>query len=267
MNKKPLEESNSGGLLKSTFFGLLFIIAALMLGWMLFLPLLVTSHIKAHSDFGAEVESLSGNPLAGTINVLDLELTNPEEFEKKDFIKLKEFDLKVKPLSLMGERIEVPRLIIDVDQITIVTNRRGESNIKVFHKRMQGEGSEADTSEEESEPIDFIVNSLKLRIRKIVTADYSKGTEPVIREYDVNIDREFTDVSDPKVIVTPLLADIAAAGLSRYGGDLFGILPESLTGPLGDALGQGGGLLKSVNEKSFEAVKNLFDSVREKDEK
>ncbi len=263
MMNKSLVKSNSGGLLKSAFLGLFFIIAALMLGWMLFLPLLVTSHISANSDFGAEVESLSGNPLAGTVNILDLELTNPEEFEEKDFIKLNEFDLKVKPLSLMGERIEVPRLIIDVDHITIVTNRKGARNVKVFQERMQGEGSD----EGASEPVDFIVNSLKLRVSKVVTADYSKGGDPIVREYYVNIDREFIDVSDPKVIVTPILADIAAAGLSQYGGDLFGMLPESLTGPLGDALGQEGGLLNSVNEKSIDAIKNLFDSVRGKDKK
>ncbi len=262
-----VNKSKSGGMLKSAFFGLLFLIAVLMLGWMLFLPLLVTSQIKTHSRFGAEVESLSGNPLAGTVNVLNLVLTNPEGFEEKDFVKLKEFDLKVKPLSLMGERIEVPRLLLDVEQVTIVTNRNGENNAKIFHERMRGEDKVEETSEEESEPIDFIVNSLKIRVHKVVTVDYSKRKEPVIREYNVNIDREFTDVSDPKVIVTPVLTDIAAVGLAQYGGDLFGLLPESLTGPLGDAFGQGGDLLKSVNEKSIDTLKNLFDSVRGKDKK
>ncbi|MBL4574547.1 MAG: hypothetical protein JKY51_00415 [Opitutaceae bacterium] len=262
-----LVKPNSGGILKSAFLGILFIIAALMLGWMLFLPLLTTSHIKVHSGFGAEVESLSGNPLAGTITVLDLVLTNPEEFEEKDFVQLKEFDLKVKPLSLVGERIEVPRLVLDVEQITIVINEKGESNLKVFNERMQGEKSGEESVEEESEPVDFIINSLKIRVAKIRIADYSKGKEPIIREFNLDLNREFTDVSDPKVIVTAILMDITAAGLAQYGGDLFRMLPEGLSGSLGDALNPDGGFMKGVNEKSLNVLKNLFDSVREKDKK
>ncbi len=57
---------------------------------------------------------LSVFPWVG-INFTDLVLNNPEDFQEKKFLNIKNFEARLKVLPLLYKRVEINRFIIDIN--------------------------------------------------------------------------------------------------------------------------------------------------------
>jgi uncharacterized protein involved in outer membrane biogenesis len=231
-----------GGIVKKLLFTVVFLAAAAVLAWILFLPALVTSQITRASGFPTEAGAIRANPFGATVHIEDLRISNPEPFAEKDFVHLALFDLEVEPLSLMGERIEIPRLQLDLRKIVLVTNKDGTVNAKLFGDRLQqalGPGSDEPTPP-------FRIGELVLRLGIIEIIDHSRGSTPTTKTIQLGVDRRFTGVTDIKAVLLPLSADLAMANADA----LSDLLPPEYRDKA-----RGGA-------KTLESLKKLFDSLR-----
>ena len=77
------------------------------------------------------------------------------------------------------------------------------------------------------------IDSLTLKVGKVVYKDYSKGGEPSVQEFNINLDERYQNIDDPNklvsLIIVKALANTTIAKLTNF--DLKG-----LEGTIGDTL-------------------------------
>lgn len=262
--------SRRGGIIRKTLVTLVVLAAFATLAWIIFLPRLVKREIASLSGFPTEAKSISGNPFGASVRVEELTIHNPAQFPVQDFVTLKLLDMQVKPFSLMGSRVDIPRLHLDLEKITLVTNKDGVTNATVF--KDNAEKNSGYDPNKPSKETPFFIGDLIIRVGSIETIDYSKGETPVKRTFNLGIDRHFTNVSDAKTIAGPIVADIVAANVSGLTGDITALLPAGTNKAFGDALKQATGLLPGLLRgdsdlfknpgQTIDAAKKLLDNLR-----
>ncbi|HZP60372.1 MAG TPA: hypothetical protein VFB27_08600, partial [Opitutaceae bacterium] len=229
------------------------------------------------TGFDATVSSLYANPFTTSVNIRQLEITNPDTFPRKEFVSVNQFKTSVQPGSLFGDRIIVNDAVFDVALVAMVKNAQGQTNVKVFETGVVGPPPEQKPGEKSApEPAkkpapkpakQFLIRHLVVKLDKIIIADYS-GRSPRIQEIPVNINRTFTDVTDLKQISVPLVADLSVAGVGNLAGDVLGlVIPAPILESLGVAAKGTGGLLQQTGQKTGNFIKGLFDSLEEKPKK
>jgi hypothetical protein len=118
---------------------------------------------------------------------------------------------------------------------------------------------------------DIQIDLLKLKIEKVYYKDYSKGDKPSVKEFNVNIDATYENITDPNalvnIIVMKALANTTISSLTNF--DL-GPLADGLKGSVKDAgkviTGLAGDTLdigKDVGGKATETIKDTADKIKD----
>jgi AsmA protein len=89
---------------------------------------------------------LSLFPWAG-ISFSDLYLGNPEDFKEKDFLRIKEFEARVKLLPLLSKDIQVNKFVLNEPRIMMITQKSGRTNLDGLIP--EGESSESPGEKDE----------------------------------------------------------------------------------------------------------------------
>ena len=251
-----------GGILFKLLVVLAVMFAAVALAWMLFLPAVLTTQLRARTGFDATVESLAVNPFTGRVELRGLVLTNPPTFPVHDFLQLREFHAEARVLSLLSDRPVFDSMLLDVASVTLVKRDDGSTNAGAFQHHLTLPADDQPRPPSSQPPRRFLIHRLVVRVDRLVITDHS-GKLPVSREYHLGLNQTYTDVTD----VRQLLAPAALQSLAPVGVVLNGLVPGDLGHAINDAVKDatksGAGLLKAVGRKAGEKVKGYFDALEE----
>jgi len=255
-----------GGLLARLLVAFVVFLAVAALGWMLLLPVVVTSLLRSRTQFGVTVQSLSVNPFGATVHLRGLIIENPAMFPTPDFVQVREFRATGGIFALFRDRPVFDEAVVDIAQVTLVKNQAGRRNAALFQERLAG--APAPTGAATPPPVagaaprtrEFLIRHLELRFDKLRLVDASGG-QPGTREYDLGIRQTYENVTTPVQIAVPILGQLAARG---------GVIGD-LAGQLGtDALETAkktGEVLKDAGKQAGAALKGLFQSLEQKAKK
>jgi hypothetical protein len=212
--KKPL------GCILSLFIGLVMLVLVLgVVGVLLvdhYAVDIASRVLEQRTGFTMSVGQQDINAFGGSADLQNLQISNPDRFPSKEFMTLKEFKVKVDPASLLGKRIVVDEVLVDVDSATLVENKDGDINLLVLKDSLlSGGNAPAAGSSASSGPAipPFLVKSFTLRINTIKFLDGSSGTISTVTQ-SVNYERTFTNVTEADVntISSEVATDLSARG-------------------------------------------------------
>lgn len=236
------------------------------LAWMAFLPSVVERELRAVTGFDVRVDVLSANPFTGRVAARGVAARNPGDYPTPEFVDLRSLSADVNVFSyLLGDRLVIESLDVDLGSVEIVRRRDGHSNagdfVGAFSRR---EGPEAGGAPAKpGRPFQYLVKALHLRLDRLVIADYS-GSRPEVKTYDLGIDHRFTNVSDPKQLLVPdVVRSLYSFGLRR---DTEQLLPGGFGRALADAVGAAahvGTKLKDATQKTGEYFRGLLDKLEQ----
>ena len=251
----PTGRRQHGGLLTKMLLGfaLLFAVGAML--WIVLLPSIVVTTIRSRTGFAVKVEQLSANPFTGKVTIKGLVLKNPADWPVEEFVDLREFHAEANLFSLLGSRIVVDEMVVDVAQVTLVKNQQGKVNALAFKAGLAGKDAPASAASGQggAQP-GFLIRHLVLRFDKLVYADCSGG-RPKTKDYSLNISREMRDVDSVAKIVSPF----TGSALGMITGTLSGKFPVNP-----DVLGDLKASLQDAGKKTGEKLKSLLDSLDKK---
>lgn len=143
------------------------------------------------TDLGMDLSigSMKVGILDPVVNVASMEVKNPPEFGDRPLLHMKEMQLEYDLKRLRENKIRLPKLKLDLQELNIVKNEVGQINITGFKDLMKHEL--ITNGEYEFESID----RLELTLRKVQYIDMSAPDSP--RSLDLEINSEiFENVSD-----------------------------------------------------------------------
>ena len=252
------------------------ILIALFFGKNMIIKTSVTAGVRAMTGLKLSIRSMDIGIFKTLIGINGLQLYNPSGFVDELMIDVPEIYVDYNLGAFMKGRTHFEEVRLNLKEFIIVKNEAGELNLdslKVVKAEEEEEVIDEGKKGEAKMP-ELQIDVLELRIGKVVYKDYSKGTPPKVKEYNVNINERFENITDPKTIVRLIifkaLKNTAIASLTNF--DL-GKLQKGLTGTIkktaemaletpGRAIEVGKEAGEKIKETARETVEKAADTIK-----
>ncbi len=248
-------------------FGVVVVLAAIIL-----VPMFVD--VQSYKpEIEKKVSEATGRPftLAGDLNLSvfpwvgvsfsDMTLGNPKGYQKKDFVKIKSFEARVKLMPLFSKEIEVKQFVLDGPEIYLEKRSDGQANwLNIGHQKASTEKKEPTPAPGKEEPGG---SAGELPIKSLVIGEfaitngriyYSDQVATITKEVsDINL--RLTDVSLERPIGLSFQANVDSKPVSLQGE----------VGPIGKEPGKGtlnfDVAVEALNQLSAQIKGSLKDPV------
>jgi len=201
---------------------------------------------KKMTGFPLTIGSLKLSPLATKVDAHDLKLTNPDEFPDKTFVDMPQLYIDYRLGSILSGAPHVNDMIINIKQLTVVKNSKGETNARKL-KAVVSSGKSSSK---------YFVDTLRVHVGTVSIKDYSR---PKMTERDtrLNIDATYKNISDSTDITRLVLLTV----MSQVRLPDIGINTDELKKNLGDVTNQAGKTLKDATDSFDKAAKGIGDDL------
>lgn len=221
------------------------IIVAIVIVALFVVSILKDVIIKTAVEQGAELvtglklrmSGFSFGIIRGVVDIKNLRVLNPKGYKDPDMVDMPEIYVNYNLPAIIGGKIYLPEVRIDMKQFTVVKNEKGELNLnalKVVQAQKKGASAGAGGGEAKMPPLQ--IDSLRLKIGKVLYKDYSRGGSPSVQEFNISLDEKYTNIDNPYSLVTLILVKAmmgtTISGLTNF--DLNG-LKGNISGTLGTA--------------------------------
>jgi hypothetical protein len=203
------------------------------------------------------VDSVNLWTLLGKLEMKNLEIDNPEEYEHEQFLKMGFAHIKLNVGSLFSDTVEIEKM--QFDGIEVVMEQKGLTNNlqQILNNLPKTEEKPAEEKPKDAAPSkslvikDLYLNDVSVKIKLLPVpgkADTLTLDLAPIHMTDIGKDKKV----DSGELIAKILKAIAA-GIAEQGKD---ILPTEMIGPLTDSLKETG---KQIMETGQEAIKEGTD--------
>lgn len=218
----------------------LFTVTAVILGLLIFISLTknviaknaVSAGVRAITGLKLNMRSMDVDIIRTLISIKGLELFNPSGFKDKLMVDMSEIYVDYDLGAFLKGKVHLERVRLNLKEFVVVKNQRGELNLDSI-KTVKAKKK---TPTKKTKMPDIQIDVLELKIGKVIYKDYLSKTSPKVREFNVNIDERYENITDPRMfanlIVFKALMNTSIAGLADF--DL-GLLQDGLGVTLGTA--------------------------------
>ncbi|MFH1493036.1 MAG: AsmA family protein [Candidatus Omnitrophota bacterium] len=229
------------------------LISALILAKNLIAKGAITAAVKAVTGLRLTIDSFNVGILKSNINIEGLMLYNPEGFQDKIMVNMPQIYVDYDLGDFLKGKVHLEELKIHLEELIVIKNSNGELNLNSL-KVVQERKREKETSSEEkkAKEVQLQIDSLKLKIGKVIYKDYSSPPRVHLREYKVNINEKYTNITDMRtaasLIIVRALMNTAIASLTDFD---VGLLKDSV-----------GDVLRSASKVAIDAAGKVVDVGR-----
>lgn len=198
------------------------ILIALFYGKNMIIKTSVSAGVRAMTGLKLSIRSMDIGIFKTLIGIKGLQLYNPSGFEDELMMDLPEIYVDYNLGAFMKGKTHLEEVRLNLKEFSVVKNEAGELNLdslKVVKEAEEEEVIDEDKKEGTKMP-GLQIDVLELKIDKVVYKDYSKGTPPKVKEYNVNINERFENITDPqsfgRLIILKALKNTAIASLANF---------------------------------------------------
>jgi len=261
------------------------VLIALFFGKNMIIKTSVTAGVSAMTGLKLSIRSMNVGVFKSLIGINELQLHNPPGFGDELMIDLPEIYVDYDLGSFIAGKAHLEEVRLNLKEFMVVKNEAGELNLNSLKVVKETEGEEVETDDgkkEKTEMPDIQIDLLELKIDRVIYKDYSKGTPPKEKVFNVNINERYENITDPKsfvrLIILKALKNTTIASLTNF--DL-GKLQKGIAGTVKktaekvletpvkaieigkDAGGKARETAEKTVEKAAEAGKDAGEKVKE----
>ncbi|MCP4266838.1 MAG: hypothetical protein GY777_14920 [Candidatus Brocadiaceae bacterium] len=221
----------------------------------------VTTGVKAMTGLKLSIRSMNVGVFKSLLGINELQLYNPGGFEDDLMMDLTEIYVDYNLGAFMGGKVHLEEVRLNLKEFLVVKNADGQLNLDSLRVVEETEGEEVekdDGKKEKTEMPDLQIDLLEMKIGKVIYKDYSKGTPPKEKVFNVNIDERYENITDPqsfvRLIIVKALKNTTIASLTNF--DL-GKLQSGISGSVKKATE----MAQEAKGKAIEAGKNIVNET------
>jgi len=238
--------------------GLVVLVVVVILGRNVIARVSVEYGAKKMTGFPLEIGSVNVGLLNGKLDVRNLKLMNPPDFEEKMFVDLPEFRMDYRLGSMLAGAPHINDMLVNLKQIVVVKNAKGESNVqrlKGVASPSSGTGSKT-AKTESTKKTSYRVDQLRVHIGTVTIKDYSKGKLSE-RNIPLNVDATYKDITDSTDITRLVLMTM----MSQVHLPDIGINMNELKQNLSGVTDSAGKALQGASQELEKSTKGFFNSL------
>ncbi len=238
------------------------LLVAIFFGKNLIIKTSVSAGVKAMTGLKLNIKSMNIGILNSLIGINGLQLFNPPGFVDELMVDLPEVYVDYDLGAFIKRKVHLEEVRLNLKEFSVIKNEKGELNLDSLRvveekKEEKVEGEEEEEKEKTKMP-ELQIDVLELKIGKVVYKDYSKGTPPKSKEFNVNIDERYENITDPRafisLIIVKALQNTTIARLTNFN---LGALQENVAGKLKETT-------QKVMETADKAIETGKDDVEKK---
>jgi len=197
------------------------------------------------------------------VHIKDMRVGNPQGYSEKTMADIPEIYFDVSVRALLKGKIHVPAISVELKEFLIVKNAAGDLNLNEI-KGIKAQQAKAKTGAPEpskkGKAPEAQIDSLELKIDKVVFKDYSKGATPAVTEFNINVDEKYSDVKNfgaiVSLIVLKAMTNSTIATLANFDVD-------SLKGSVSGLVGSSAEIMGDVTAKTTDALKQTAQQAQQ----
>jgi hypothetical protein len=159
---------------------------------------LVTTAASRITGTPVHMDSFSLGILSSTIRISGFKMYNPSGFPEGAMVSCPKIKVIYDRATLFKQKRHLPLVEIELKEIGLTKNKDGLLNVDSLKIAKESEAST-------HTPIQ--IDLLVLSIGKIVYKDYTSGTEPSVRVYDVNRQKSYKGIPSAQQLALLVLAE------------------------------------------------------------
>jgi len=205
-----------------------------------------------------KIQSLKVGIANTLVGIKGLQLFNPEGYQDEIMLDVPEIYVDYNLGAIMKGKIHLEEMRIDLKEFVVVKNEKGELNLDAL--KVVQEEKEPKAEKEKADLPEMQIDSLGLKIDKVVYKDYSRGGRPSVREFPINLNEKYTNITDPNTLVRLI---VVKALMNTTIGRLANFDLNILQGPISDTLGQAQQVAADVAGTAQETIQKTSEATRE----
>jgi uncharacterized protein involved in outer membrane biogenesis len=240
---------------------------------------------KKVTGLDLKIASLNLGLRAGRLDARGIRLNNPPGFTDPVMVDMPVLLVDLEPASLFKSEKHLEEVQLDLKELLVVKNKDGKLNLD-YLKPAGSKKATADKPAKKSEPIMMRIDSLKLKIGKVIYKDYSKGGSPSVQEFDLNLNETYSNITNVNAIMPLIISkaimnttlgklinfdvsglvsqlDLSGANLDSLGLGKFKDIGSQAAKQAQGALSEATKLLQGTASGSGDAAKDLTKSADE----
>ena len=201
--------------------------------------------VKKVTGFPLAIGAVQIGLFSSQLDVHDLKLLNPPEFEDQRFVDLPLFQLQYDLGAILHGKLHIKELVVNVKEVVLVTNAKRQTNSDTIQDKLAPASSSTTTETTPAKKTPYQVDLMHVHIGTIVIKDFSKG-QPTERKMTLNRDVTFEHISES--------ASVSALVMKAVFGQVADVAGGLIKG--------GSAVLKDTGQTLQKTGKGLFDNLK-----
>jgi uncharacterized protein involved in outer membrane biogenesis len=130
-----------------------------------------------------------------------LKLSNPKGFEDSDMLLMPEILVDYDLATLLKGKVHLEKLTINLEKFVVVRNSKGKLNLDSL-RAVQKSKKQAAKKKKAGPAPQANIDKLSLKIGRVIFKDYSKGGEPEVKYFNINLNESYSNVTDLNAVVS-----------------------------------------------------------------
>lgn len=173
---------------------------------------IIIKGVKAVTGMAVDIKSINIGLIRSGISVSGLRIYNPSGFSDRLLADIPEVYVDFDLLGLFRNQVHLRQLKIDINECDIILNESGKLNVNSLALFLPKPGG--------GKPPEVKIDELRLKIGKVIYKDYFPAVGARSKEFNIDIDENFHDVTNPSRvagdILKRILERIGIAGLANF---------------------------------------------------
>lgn len=169
--------------------------------------IVLIEYIEEVIDLDVKIKKVSINLSEDKVNILDLRIFNPSGFKDRVMADISQIYVDYDFDKLIKGGFHIKELAIDLDELFIIKGKERKLNLNLI-EAIQPQKKDLEEAEEESQERGFRIDVLKIKVGKVIYKNYPVSLPIIVREFELNVDERYEDITDPSDLAGLILSKI-----------------------------------------------------------
>lgn len=168
----------------------------------------VEAGVKLATGLDLRMDSLKVGLIKTDLHIQNLRILNPKGFHDPVMLDMPEIYVDYRLSEIIRGKIYLDTVRLHLKEFTVVKNEAQEVNLDSLSVVKEGKEKSPKPKKKDSKPPHFQIDLFDLQIGRVVYKDYSKGGEPSVKTFNINLHEQFKNVTNPQALISIILLKV-----------------------------------------------------------